>query len=55
MHRKPRVNRGIMLRKTFFGRCSGRLRSAGVAWWRVSHWPVETARRGVHGATGRAL
>ena len=44
MRRKPRVNHAIMLRKTFFGRRSGRLLSAGVAWWRASHWPVETAR-----------
>src|SRR3954469_18362546 len=44
MRRRPRVNQDVMLRRTRLGCWSGRLRSAGVAWWRASHWPVETAR-----------
>src|SRR5215203_140647 len=44
MRRRPRVNQDVMLRSTRLGCWSGRLRSAGVAWWRASHWPVETAR-----------
>jgi hypothetical protein len=38
------LNHDVMLRKTFFGRCSGCLRSAGVAWWTASHCPVDTVK-----------
>ena len=44
MRRRPRVNHDVMLRRTFFGCCSGPLRSAGVAWWAASHCPVDTAK-----------
>ena len=44
MRRRPRVNHDVMLRRTFFGCCSERLRSAGVAWWTASHCPVDTAK-----------
>ena len=39
MRRRPSVNHDVMLRRTFFGCCSGRMRSADVAWWAASHCP----------------
>ena len=55
MRRRPRVNHDVMLRRTFFGRRSGRLRSAGVAWWAASHCPVDTAKYSASAITRMSL
>jgi len=44
-----------MLRRTFFGRRSGRSRPAGVAWWTASHGPMEAARYSASAMTRMSL